>query len=146
MATYRRLSTCNNPLDLKATGAEVPVRLLTTQEPVRTQTGRVGPGTSRWMRPSASQALTHLTPTRVSTKKDHSPSFVIISLYVDDLLLFSNDLVALRSFKSVVSSLFKMKDLGEAKFGLGIEIIRNRPQRTNLLITGRLCEGDDSTL
>ena len=57
-------------------------------------------------------------------------AFIIISLYVDDLLLFSNDLSALTSFKAALATQFAMKDLGEAKFVLGIEIIRNRGQRT----------------
>jgi transposase InsO family protein len=57
-------------------------------------------------------------------------SVIIISLYVDDLVLFSNDLKSLTSFKAALSTRFKMKDLGEAKFVLGIEIIRDRSKRT----------------
>jgi transposase InsO family protein len=56
--------------------------------------------------------------------------FVIVSLYVDDLLLFSNSTRALASFKAQLSAQFSMTDLGEAKFILGIEITRNRRQRT----------------
>jgi transposase InsO family protein len=57
-------------------------------------------------------------------------SHIIVSLYVDDLLLFSNDLRALTAFKAAVSTRFDMKDLGEAKFVLGMEIIRDRAQRS----------------
>jgi hypothetical protein len=53
-----------------------------------------------------------------------------IALYVDDLLIFSNQLEQLKDFKSQFSKLFDMKDLGEAHFALGIEIIRDRAQRT----------------
>ena len=53
-----------------------------------------------------------------------------IALYVDDLLIFSNQLEQLKDFKSQLSELFDMKDLGEAHFALGIEIIRDRAQRT----------------
>ena len=66
-------------------------------------------------------------------KCDKDSSFIIISLYVDDLLLFSNSRPSLTAFKAVVSSVFHMKDLGEAKFVLGIEIIRDRSQRTTSL-------------
>jgi Reverse transcriptase (RNA-dependent DNA polymerase) len=55
---------------------------------------------------------------------------IIISLYVDDLVLFSNDLPALTRFKAALSTRFKMKDLGEVKFILGIQVTRDRAKRT----------------
>lgn len=53
-----------------------------------------------------------------------------LCLYVDDLLLFSNQLPALVAFKARLSNQFKMKDLGEAEFVLGIAITRDRTNRT----------------
>jgi hypothetical protein len=63
-------------------------------------------------------------------KREHKFSVIIISLYVDDLLLFTNDMPALADFKQQLARHFSMTDLGEAKFILGIEIIRDRSQRT----------------
>ena len=63
-------------------------------------------------------------------KRERGFSVIIISLYVDDLLLFSNDMPALADFKKQLARHFSMTDLGEAKFVLGIEIIRDRSQRT----------------
>jgi Reverse transcriptase (RNA-dependent DNA polymerase)/gag-polypeptide of LTR copia-type/GAG-pre-integrase domain/Integrase core domain len=55
---------------------------------------------------------------------------VFIALYVDDLLLLSNDLKGLTIIKQELSTLFTMKDLGEAHYVLGIEIERKRDIRT----------------
>ena len=63
-------------------------------------------------------------------RHEQGHDFVIVSLYVDDLLLFSNSTRALTAFKQQLSALFHMTDLGEASFVLGIQIIRNRQQRT----------------
>jgi hypothetical protein len=47
-------------------------------------------------------------------------------LYVDDILLASNDVSLLLETKRFLSSNFDMKDVGEASFILGIEIHRDR--------------------
>jgi hypothetical protein len=52
--------------------------------------------------------------------------YIFLFLYVDDILLASSDVSLLRGTKSFLSSHFEMKDLGEAKFILGIEIHRDR--------------------
>ena len=52
--------------------------------------------------------------------------YIFLILYVDDILLASSDVSLLRETKSFLSSHFEMKDLGEAKFVLGIEIHRDR--------------------
>ena len=51
---------------------------------------------------------------------------IIIALYVDDLLLAGNDLSAIAWIKGELSRRFEMKDLGEAKIILGLEITRDR--------------------
>jgi hypothetical protein len=51
--------------------------------------------------------------------------FTIIVLYVDDILLASNDKNMLYKTKSFLSSNFDMKDLGDASYVLGIEIHRD---------------------
>ena len=55
--------------------------------------------------------------------------FVMLALYVDDLLLAANDGKMLRCVKLEFMKYLKMKDLGEAKFCLGIEISRDRKNR-----------------
>ena len=49
---------------------------------------------------------------------------VYIALYVDDLFLVGSRLENIKRVKEGLSREFKMKDLGEARFLLGIEIIR----------------------
>jgi hypothetical protein len=54
--------------------------------------------------------------------------FIFLVLYVDDILLASNDKNLLHQTKNFLFSKFEMKDLGEASFVLGIEILRERSQ------------------
>ncbi|KAG7564986.1 Integrase catalytic core [Arabidopsis suecica] len=54
--------------------------------------------------------------------------FVILVLYVDDILLAANDMGMLHDIKKYLSKNFEMKDMGEASYVIGIEIIRDRSQ------------------
>ena len=47
---------------------------------------------------------------------------VIICLYVDDLLLFGTNVIGINKVKEYLSSIFKMKDLGEVDTFLGIKV------------------------
>ena len=49
---------------------------------------------------------------------------VIITLYVDDMLIFGTSLSVTYSTKRFLASQFDMKDMGEAKVILGMKIIR----------------------
>ena len=51
-------------------------------------------------------------------------------LYVDDILLASNDLRLLHDTKQFLTQNFEMKDMGEASYVIGIEIHRDRSKRT----------------
>ena len=51
---------------------------------------------------------------------------LIIALYVDDLLILTKSLMEMNKIKEQLTSRFEMKDLGEAKFILGIEIVKER--------------------
>jgi hypothetical protein len=51
-------------------------------------------------------------------------------VYVDDLLLAATSRAFMTRVKGMLSSAFKMRDLGAAKFILGIQITRNRQKRT----------------
>ena len=56
--------------------------------------------------------------------------FCIIALYVDDLMVLSNDINLLDQKKDELKDTFKMKDLGPIHWFLGLEITRDRMQRS----------------
>ena len=53
-------------------------------------------------------------------------NFLILSLYVDDILLAGNDMEMIVATKEWLSSTFEMKDMGEADYILGVKIHRDR--------------------
>ena len=55
---------------------------------------------------------------------------MFLVLYVDDILLISNDKHVLESTKAWLGNCFFMKDLGQAAYILGIKISRDRSRRT----------------
>ncbi|CAA7014470.1 unnamed protein product [Microthlaspi erraticum] len=54
--------------------------------------------------------------------------FIMLVLYVDDILLAANDMGMLHDTKKYLSKNFEMKDMGEASYVIGIEIFRDRSQ------------------
>lgn len=58
-----------------------------------------------------------------------STGFLLIFLYVDDLLITGNNKAEITSIKGELSARLEMKDLGKAKVMLRIEIKRDRPNR-----------------
>ena len=54
---------------------------------------------------------------------------VFLVLYVDDILLIGNNVVKLSKVKSWLAEQLKMKDLGNASYVLGIQIVRNRKNK-----------------
>ena len=62
--------------------------------------------------------------------KTSGSKFIILVLYVDDILLASSDLDMLYETKRFLSSNFDMKDLGDASYVLGIEIHRDKSKGT----------------
>ena len=61
--------------------------------------------------------------------KSPKNKFVILSLYMDDILLAGNNMEYLLIVKVWLSSNFKMKGMGETAYILGIKITRNYPKR-----------------
>jgi len=55
---------------------------------------------------------------------------VILLLFVDDALIFSNGMESLDAVKHLLAQKYQMSDLGEAQQFLGIEIHRNRASKT----------------
>jgi hypothetical protein len=53
-------------------------------------------------------------------------TFAILAVHVDDMLMASNSKQKLAEIKQGLSKFFRVKDLGEVNFLLGIEVTRNR--------------------
>jgi len=60
--------------------------------------------------------------------KVNGSKFIFLILYVDDILLTTDDLGLLSETKRFLSNNFEMKDIGEAYYVIGIEIFPDRSQ------------------
>lgn len=56
--------------------------------------------------------------------KIRNKSIIIVALYVDDFFIFYNDLFAVNNLKETLHTNFKIKDLGELAYALGMKIER----------------------
>lgn len=65
----------------------------------------------------------------VFVKRFASDDFIILLLYVDDMLIVGKDVSKIDRLKGQLSSSFAMKDLGPAKQILGISIVRDRKEK-----------------
>ena len=63
--------------------------------------------------------------------KKTNVGIIFLTLHVDDILLAESDLEFISATMQWLSSIFEMKDMGEVRYVLGVEIIRDRPR--NLL-------------
>ena len=61
--------------------------------------------------------------------KQSKGSFIILSLYIDDILLAGNDMEMIITTKRRLSINFEMKDMGEADYILGVEILRDHSKK-----------------
>jgi hypothetical protein len=62
----------------------------------------------------------------ILNKTEDSGSYLL--LYVDDILIFSQDMNVVKDIKSLLSSNFNVKDLGEARHFLGMQIKQERDE------------------
>ena len=62
--------------------------------------------------------------------KQSKSGFLILTLYVVDILMASNDKRLVSETKAWLSSQFDMKDMGDAAYVLGVKILRDRSRRT----------------
>lgn len=54
--------------------------------------------------------------------KNKNSSFMAVLIYVDDLIIAGDDLQEIERFKVTFDTQFKLKDLGDLKFFLGLEV------------------------
>ena len=59
------------------------------------------------------------------------------SAFVDDLLIFTPNSTETAQVKQLPPSRFDVKDLGELKFVLGVEVVRDRKNRESYLRQSR---------
>ena len=62
-------------------------------------------------------------------KLSKEKSAVFLVLYVDDILLMGDNVKLLTEVKDWLATLFKMKDLGNTNYVLGIQILRDKKNR-----------------
>ena len=67
-----------------------------------------------------------LTDHCVFIKKYTGGDFIILLLFVDDMLIVGHDPKKISTLKKVLSKSFAMKDLGSTKKILGMKITRHR--------------------
>ena len=63
-------------------------------------------------------------------KKINKGKVVFLVFHVDDILLIGNDVGYLTDVKTWLADQFQMKDLGETQYVLGIQIVRERKNKT----------------
>ncbi|XP_023909523.2 uncharacterized mitochondrial protein AtMg00810-like [Quercus suber] len=56
--------------------------------------------------------------------RQQGDSFIVLLVYVDDVLIASNDKKGVEEFKVLLDQKFKLKDLGDLKYFLGLEVAR----------------------
>ena len=61
--------------------------------------------------------------------KRSNDKFMILTLYMDDILLAENNVEYLLTIKEWLSFNFQMNDMGEASYIFGVKIHRNRSKR-----------------
>ncbi|RVW36998.1 Retrovirus-related Pol polyprotein from transposon TNT 1-94 [Vitis vinifera] len=59
-------------------------------------------------------------------QKSHAGKMTILIVYVDDIILSGNDMEELQNLKKYLSEEFEVKDLGNLKYFLGMEVARSR--------------------
>jgi len=58
--------------------------------------------------------------------KSTPSSFTLLLVYVDDVIFAGNNLYEFTSIKNVLHAAFKIKDLGQLKYFLGLEVAHSR--------------------
>jgi len=75
----------------------------------------------------------NLADDSVYMKKSNDKDFLVVAVYVDDLIIISNNLKAVKGFKKDINKEYNIKDLGELSLILGMRWKRNRKERRSTL-------------
>ena len=67
------------------------------------------------------------------TKRAKDGSFLILILYVDDMLIAGTHIDEIANLKSKLNATFDMKDLGNANHILGMRIVQNKDKKVLFL-------------
>ena len=59
-------------------------------------------------------------------KKEQAETQLIVSLYVDDLLVTGGDQIILTDFKAKMKDMFEMSDLGQMTYFFGMEVLQTQ--------------------
>jgi hypothetical protein len=62
--------------------------------------------------------------------KRKEENITIIAIYVDDMIIATTSMKEMLEIKAIMKTKFKMKDLGEITYCLGLQIQRNRKEKT----------------
>ena len=65
----------------------------------------------------------------VNFKRLDDDSYIILCLYVDDMLVVGSNMDHIKGLKRQLTHAFSMKDLGAEKQNLGMKICRNRKSK-----------------
>lgn len=74
--------------------------------------------------------------------KQFDNSYIILLLYVDDMLIAGANIDEINNLKKQMSEDFAMKDLGDAKQILGMRIVRDRVRGTLSRYVKKICKKD----
>ena len=78
--------------------------------------------------------------------KRSKKGILILSLYVNDMLLAGNEMSSIVATREWLSSQFEIKDIGEANYMLGVKIVRDRSKKTSLFVSVDLHSKGSGTL
>ncbi|PNX59300.1 hypothetical protein L195_g051347 [Trifolium pratense] len=83
--------------------------------------------------PQVKKTLANWREMKKGASSDHSlftrqtpSSFLILLVYVDDVIITGNSLTEINSIKSALHHTFKIKDLGTLKYFLGLEVAHSK--------------------
>jgi hypothetical protein len=71
----------------------------------------------------------------------NSDRTIIIRLYVDDMLILGKDLQVVQGLISEISALWEIKDLGDVSLILGLNVYRDRPNRSLRIVQSLYIQG-----
>jgi hypothetical protein len=66
---------------------------------------------------------------------------LVVGVYVDDLVITGTNSCSIQELKEQMAAVFKMSDLGQLSYYLGIEV---KQKEEGITVSGKLCTEDPS--